>query len=101
MAYTLLLDESGVKAYFRAHSGLSRTDRIKLFTALHADLASNADSYRANPERRLTPTSDYFYYDFVFRDSAGRIRHFWFAVSDRAAAYGVLLIDYVEERSGG
>lgn len=100
MAYKLHLDESAVKAYLRNHPSLTRGDRVKLFAALHADLASNADSYRATEERRLAPASDYFRYDIVFRDSEDRIRQFWFAVSDRAAAFGVLLVDYVEESVG-
>ncbi len=99
MAYRLRLHEGQVLPYLRGREGLSRNGRVRLFTNLHLHLGEMADSFRQDPERRLAPGSHYFWFDIIFRDEdAGeRLRHFWCAVSDAAAQYGILLIDYVEE----
>jgi hypothetical protein len=70
-----------------------------LFTAL-GDLRDKGDTYRFNNERRFAPESSYFWYDVVLRRSDGAIRDFWFLIDDSAAQYGVLRVEYAEERGG-
>ena len=96
MGYSLQFHEDRVVPYLFHHAGLSREDRVKVFTALNY-LRDGADPLRASSERRLAPNSPYFWYDLVLRCSDGRIRRFWFVISDAAAMYGILRVEYVEE----
>ena len=98
VGYTLHFAER-VKLYLRQHQGLSRQGRIRLFTNLDRDLRQMADDYRLEPSRRVSPDSSCFWYEIVFRDENSRYRHFWFVVNDTAAAFGVLRIEHVEDRS--
>jgi len=98
MAYRLRIHEGQVLPYLRGQEGLSRNGRVRLFANLHANLREMAEDDRQDPGRRLAPGSPYFWFDILFRggDAGGRLHHFWFAVSDEAAQYVILLIDYVE-----
>jgi hypothetical protein len=51
----------------------------------------------------MAPGSEYFVLDIIVwdRHGDGRMRQFWFVVSDAAAKYGVLRIEYVEEGGPG
>ena len=80
---------------------LSRGARVKLFTHIHSTLRENADLYLQDPARRLAPGSPYFMFDLILRDTEGDggIHRIAFVVSDEAATYGVLRLEYVEEWS--
>lgn len=83
--------------YLRDHQGLSRAGRIRLFVGIHENLRVNGDRHRHNPDNRLPDNPDLFRFDLLIFDE-GRWFHFSFVVNDSAAEYGVLRIEYVEER---
>src|SRR5437870_11490 len=91
VGYSLQFNANLVVPYLRNHPGLSREDRVKLFTAID-DLRDRADSLRNSAERRFAPDSPYFWYDIILRCSDGLIRNIWFLVDDSAAIYGVLRV---------
>ena len=99
MAYSLQFNASVIR-YLRDHPGLSREDRVKLFTAID-ELRDQANSYRQNVDRRLAPDSPYFWLDFVLLCKDGRIRNFWFLLDDSAEHYGVLRVEYADEGGPG
>jgi hypothetical protein len=59
-----------------------------------------SDEYRLDPENRPAPGSPYFVVQRIFLDrwpgGDGRIHRIDFYVSDAKAAFGVLLIAYIE-----
>lgn len=60
MAFTLHLHPEHVTQFIRNYSSLSRQSRIRLFAALHEDLAIHRDSYIQDESRRVaagSPTS--------------------------------------------
>ncbi len=87
-----------VEEYISRADLLGEEAREKLAEDLISDLATAGDSFRAQ-NFRVRPGSPCFWYDRVFRDR-GRFQHFWFAVSDARAAIGVLIVGFVESRSG-
>lgn len=96
MGYSLELDALGVRSYLAGHPNLSRQDRVKVFAGLDS-LRLYGDVYRSNIALRLSPGSLRFRFDFIFRDSSGRVRCFRFVVDDHAAAVGVLRVLYADE----
>jgi hypothetical protein len=99
VAYRLKLHESSVAPYLFSLP-LTREGRITLFASLH-DICQFADQLRNDPARRLLPGSEYFCIDLVFRDSGNGILHnLRLIISDAAAHYGILLVDYVEDETG-
>ena len=102
MRYSLKFNPVTVAPFLRNYQGLSREGRVRLYAQLHFALGHSGDTIRQDPNLREAPGSTYFWYRFLFRDSHGdgRIRQFTFAVSDAAAVYGVLEIQYVEVSEG-
>jgi hypothetical protein len=102
VTYRLKVDENRVVRFLRHFEGLSREGRIRLFVNLDSDLREHGDFYRQDPDRRLAPGSQYFWYQIVFQDEHGdgRVRQFSFIVNDTAAVYGILQIEYVEVTEG-
>ncbi len=99
MAYDLSLHPERVVAFLHLLEGFTPLGRIRLIEALEQNLGEHGDMFRAKAEMRLAPGSEYFWFDYVADDGTGRWRSLWFLVSDRAAASGVLLVEYVEERT--
>ena len=95
MAYSLAIDDR-VRDFLFNCSGLSRADRIKLFTLLN-DLREHGDNYINDPSLRLSPGSVHFSYEPVLLCESGRVRAIRFVVSDAAAVYGVLQVVYADE----
>lgn len=95
--YALELHEEYVAPYLY-NLDLSRQGRIVLADFLNRDLRFSGDKYRNEPERRLSPGSEYFEVDFVFRDPTRRQYHrLRFIISDASAAFGVLRVVYVDD----
>ena len=69
---------------------------MKLFAGLDS-LRLYGDVYRGNSALRLSPGSQRFRFDFIFRDSSGKLRRFRFVVDDHAAAVGVLPVLSTDE----
>jgi hypothetical protein len=100
MAYLLQFHETAVVPYL-LDLDLSREGRVILAAMLHRELRLYADTYINNPERRLTPGSDCFRVDLVFRDPVSRVlHHLRLIISDAGAPFGVLRVVYVEDEPG-
>lgn len=95
MAYSLQILPA-VRGGLFNYQGLSRADRIKLFSALDY-LRDHGDDYRINPDLRLSPDSEHFFYSVILRLESGKLRNFQFVVSDAAAIYGVLRVVYFDD----
>jgi hypothetical protein len=97
MAYLLEYHETAVVPYLLALD-LSREGRIILAAAIHRDIRLSADAYISDPDRRVSPGSDCFRVDLVFRDPVRRVIHqLRFIISDAAAQYGLLRVVFVED----
>src|SRR2546430_9961424 len=97
MAYLLQYDETAVAPYLR-NLDLSREGRIVLAEALDRELRQYADAYINSPDRHLSPGSDCFRVELVFRDPVRGVLHqLRLIVSDAAAQYGVLRVVYLED----
>jgi hypothetical protein len=96
MAYSLEDYNNCFRSYVANHPDLRREDRVRLYAFLD-QLRTASDSFRNDPGRRLAPGSTRFWFDPVFADHSGRLRHFRIAVDDASAVYGVLRIVYVDE----
>jgi hypothetical protein len=95
MRYWLELHEQSVHPYLIGLA-VSREARIKIATFLQ-QFREQADVYRADSSRRLTPESSFFKVDFVFRDpSTATLKRLRLVVSDAAAAHGVLRVVYAD-----
>jgi hypothetical protein len=102
VAYSLEFHREHVLLYLRNREGLSREARVKLFVNLNEDLRERAEFYRGDPERRLAPGSNCFWYDIIFRDPhTGVVHWFRFVVDDASAKYGVLRVLFVDEGPPG
>ncbi len=100
MAYIVQLSDPAVLPYLR-DLDLSREGRVILYNMLHSELRVHADVYINDPTRRLTPGSDCFRVDLLFRDPVRRITHnLQLIINDSGAQYGVLRIDYAEDFPG-
>ena len=100
MAYLLQYHETAVMPYLFGLD-LSREARVVLATALHQELRLHGDVYMNNPARRLAPGSDCFRFDLVFRDPASKVIHqLRLIISDTAARYGILRVEYAEDEAG-
>jgi hypothetical protein len=98
VAYHIQLHETIVAPYLDGLD-LSLAGRNGLVRVLN-ELATYADSFIREPERRLTPGSDMFEVRWIFRDPTTNAMHaLRFVISDAAAAYGVLRIEYVDEET--
>ena len=97
MGYSLQYHTEWVLPYLRSREGLSRQDRIRLFTNLDENRRDRGDFFRNDPERWLAPGSEYFWLVLIFQGDGGRLPQFRFVVSDAAAQYGVLRIVFVDE----
>lgn len=94
MAFSLDI-RPAVKDFVRDHPALSRHGRVAVYANLHGGLAA------CDPAafQRVAPGSAHFWYEALLRDTGtGAFHNFRFAVSDADAAYGVLHVDYAEER---
>ena len=99
MAYLFEFHETTVAPYL-FNLELSREGRVIVARLLY-ETRVYADSYRNNPERRLSPGSDCFRVDLVFRDPAFGIFHqLRLIISDAAAEYGVLRVVFMEDEKG-
>lgn len=97
MAYLLQFDEKIVAPYI-LELDLSRAGRIVLAAALHREIRLHADAYLQDRDRRLSPDSDCFRVDLVFRDpDSGVIHQLGLVISDAAAQYGILRVVYAED----
>jgi hypothetical protein len=91
------IDEVLVLAYLsHLDRGLTETDLDTLLDFLEG-LAHTGDGYRNDSSRRCSAGSTHFEVTYIFEDSAGRLRHFRFIISDAAAADGVLRVRFAEE----
>jgi hypothetical protein len=79
-----------------ADRNFSQRDRDVVFDFL-AKLEVYGEKYCADPSFRCSPGSPNMLIPFLFMDSAGKLRHLRFIVTDAAAAYGVLRVTYVDE----
>jgi hypothetical protein len=98
MAYHVEIEEAVVLAYLcHPDRGLAEADVDTLLGFLEG-LAHTGETYRNDLSRRCTPGSPNFEVEYIFADSAGKLRVFRFIVSDAAAPYGILRVRYAEER---
>lgn len=98
MAYHIEFHDTIVAPYLD-NLDLSEAGRTILRRVLN-DLAINADIFIREPERRVAPGSEMFQVDWIFRDPTTNVIHaIRFIVSDAPAAYGVLRIEYVDEKT--
>jgi hypothetical protein len=89
------------KTALRNITGLSRAGRLVLWAGVLDTLRHYADTYRANPALRLAPNSPRFNYQHVFRDpGTGRVHSLRLVVNDASAAYGVLVVEYLDHQAG-
>jgi hypothetical protein len=97
MAYHIEIDEALVLAYLsHPDPGLTEEDRDTLLRFLE-ELGQTGDVLRSDASRRCSPDSSHFEVTYIFADSAARLRHFRFIISDAAAVYGILRVRYAEE----
>jgi hypothetical protein len=57
-----------VQDYLRTLTGLSREGRLKLMLGILGQLRDHGDELRSEPARRLSPSSPYFRFDYIFLD---------------------------------
>jgi hypothetical protein len=94
--YSLQYDPVTVLPYLMNNEDLGRLGRIALHDQLDRNLRVMESEAISDPSRRLSPDSDCFWaFALVQSRSGGRLL-FRFAVSDRAAQFGVLQIRYVD-----
>jgi hypothetical protein len=94
------LHETTVVPYLEALD-LSPEGREALIRVL-GGLGAHGDQFAREPERRLTPKSDCFRVEWVFRDPISKVIHeLRLIVSDAAAQYGVLRVVYAEDFASG
>jgi hypothetical protein len=96
VAYSLQYAQD-VRSFLCNLEGFDRASRVRLFTSLDTALRENGDVYLNDLTRRVSGCSSHFWFDLLVA-AGGQFRHLWFAVGDGASRYGVLKIDYVEER---
>lgn len=90
-----------VQTYLRNLPDLSREARVILWASLFDMLRHSGDALRADPSRRLAPDSPNFQCSLVLRDPhSGRLHRVRVVVNDAAAAYGVLVVEYIEHQVG-
>ena len=98
MAYLIELHTTNVEPYLDEAGPLSPAVRAILKRQL-SDLAEHGDFFINDPHYRI-PDSPYFCFDFIMRDpETGKLRGFYFVVSDEAAEFGVLRIVFVDEKA--
>jgi hypothetical protein len=80
--------------------GLSVEDLDKLLDFLDGPtgLALVPDAFRIHPANRTAPGAPTFNVKYAFLTSAGQIREFRFVITDTSISYGVLRVDYADER---
>src|SRR6266536_3790608 len=61
-------------------------------------LALVPDAFRNHPANRTAPGAPTFNVTYAFLTSAGPIREFRFVFTDTSISYGVLRVDYADER---
>jgi hypothetical protein len=71
--------------------------RSRLVESLVKNLTDYGDYFRTN-NTRVRPGSPCFWYDYVLKDG-DHLKHLWFAVSDKRAVVGVLIVGSVERRT--
>jgi hypothetical protein len=98
VAYTVRLSDS-VRAYLRTLAGLTRQGRLKLLAGALDLLRDHGDVLRSDPSRRLTASSPYFRFDYVFSD-AGQLWRADCIADDSAANYGLLDLVYLDCQPG-
>jgi hypothetical protein len=86
-----------VEEYLFRPEVISAQTALRLAKSLVENLASDGERYRKENPRVYRTDSLCFWYDYVIIDN-GRLKHFWFAVSDARAVVGVLTVGYVELR---
>ena len=97
MAFHIDIDEALVLAYL-CHPDRDLTEAdVKVLRGFLEELADTGEAFRNDRSRRSSPGSSHFEVSYAFTDSAGRLRHFRFILSDAAAAYGVLRVRFAEE----
>ena len=100
MPYTLQFTED-VRTYLRDLPGLSRSGRVALWAGIFDNLRHHADAFRADPGRRLRTDAPYFLWEYILRDpESGRFHSVRLVVNDGGAAYGVLVVEYVDHQAG-
>jgi hypothetical protein len=99
VAYVLQFQETTVAPYL-LDLELSREGRLALASVLD-QVRLYADDFIRDKQRRLSPGSDCFRVDWLFRDPISEvIHHLKLVISDTAAAYGILCVVYVEDEPG-
>jgi hypothetical protein len=98
VAYLLELHQANVEPYLADVQRISPAVREIIQRGLD-ELAEHAEFYLTNPHYRIAGTP-YFQFDRILRDpETGKLRGFYFVVSDEAAQFGVLRIVYLDEKN--
>src|SRR5262249_38957080 len=98
VAYLIELHQANVEPYLADAQRISPAVREILQRGLD-ELAEHAEFYLTNPTYRI-PSTPYFHFDRILRDrERGKLRGFYFVVSDEATQFGVLRIVYMDEKS--
>ena len=98
MAYHIELHAVNVEPYLAESGPFSPAVRALLHRHIDTDLAEHGDFYRHEAHYRIAETP-FFKYDLILRDpDTGKLRGFYFVVSDEAAAVGVLRVIYLDQK---
>jgi hypothetical protein len=98
VAFHVELHETRVAPYLDGLE-LSAEGREALMRVVD-ELGEYGDGFIYDAERRLTPGSEYFIVRWIFRDRATNTFHaFRMIVSDAAAPFGVLRVEYADEET--
>jgi hypothetical protein len=98
VAYHIELHKENVEPYLEDTQRISPAVRQVIRRGLD-ELAEHGDFYLTDPAFRI-PGTPYCQFDRILRDpDTGKLRGFYFIISDEAAPFDVLRIIYVEEKS--
>src|SRR6266571_1356217 len=100
MPYHVEIQEPVLDYLGSPERGLRVEDLDKLLDFLDGPtgLALVPDAFRNHPANRTAPGAPTFNVTYAFLTSAGPIREFRFVFTDTSISYGVLRVDYADER---
>src|SRR5437660_9430409 len=100
MPYHVEIQEPVLDYLGSPERGLSVEDLDKRLNFLDGPtgLALVPDAFRNHPANRTAPGASTFNMTYAFLSSAGPIREFRFVINDTSIRYGVLRVDYADDR---
>ena len=97
MAYLIELHKANVEPYLEDAERISPAVREIIQRGLD-ELAEHGDFFLSDPYYRI-PDSPYCKFDRILRDpETGKLRGFFFVISDEVVQFGVLRVVYVDEK---